>query len=106
MGRKHKRKMSLYSYDAISLKEFWRLNIRLQNIQKFPGRQHKICIENLFRSPSHGQLTFQLLFSLKPAWYFLLERKGSGWDGKGREGEKRGEEEKKERKNTSINHHH
>lgn len=39
-------------------KEFWMLiNIRLQNIQKFSGRQHEICIENLFRFLPRAQLT-------------------------------------------------
>ena len=71
----------------IFLKEFWTLNIRLQNIQNFPGRQREICIENLFQFPPHAWLTLQLVSSLKPTCIFLsrgiTDRKESRRDGMG-----------------------
>lgn len=61
---------AFYSHCAIFLKEFWRLSVRLQNIQKFPGRQREMCIENLSPPLSHAQLTLPALSSLKPARMF------------------------------------
>lgn len=51
----------------IFLKEFCTLNIRLQKIQNFPGRQRETRVENLFQFPPHAWLTSQLVSSLKPA---------------------------------------
>ena len=69
-------------------KEFWTLtNIRLQNIQKFSGRQREICIENLFRFLLRARLTLRLLSSHKPDCVFpprgITDRKGSTRDGGG-----------------------
>lgn len=83
----------------------FKLNIRLRNIQKFPGRQREISMENVFRSPSYARLTLQLLSFLKPAWVFpssgVSRKKGSMWDkmSRGRMG-REGRKERKGKKQT------